>query len=121
LFPNGFYFALAGYTGYSNLIHVKPSITIKPMTSLSVMAALGLQWRETTQDAVYAQGSVAVPGTAGQRSSWTGAYAQLRADWAITRNLSGAIELVHFQIGSAIRDAGGHNSDYAGVELKVGW
>lgn len=25
LFPNGYYFSLAGYTGYSNLIHVKPS------------------------------------------------------------------------------------------------
>jgi hypothetical protein len=121
LFPNGFYFSLAGYTGYSNLIHVKPSITIKPVAALSLMAALGLQWRQTTQDAVYTQGSVPVPGTAGQGSSWTGAYAQLRADWAIARNISGAVELVHFQIGSAIRDAGGHNSDYAGVELKYGW
>ncbi len=28
LFPNGYYFTLAGYTGYTNLTHVKPSLTL---------------------------------------------------------------------------------------------
>ncbi len=28
LFPNGYYFTLAGYTGYTNLIHIKPSLTL---------------------------------------------------------------------------------------------
>ncbi|MDN7428254.1 MULTISPECIES: hypothetical protein [unclassified Burkholderia] len=35
--------------------------------------------------------------------------------------LIGAIEAVHFQVGDAIRQAGGHNADYVGVELKYGW
>lgn len=121
LFPNGYYFTLAGYTGYTNLIHVKPSISLKPRSNLSVLAALGFQWRETTGDAVYQQAGQAVPGTAGKGGSWTGMYVQLRADWTITANLTGAIEAVHFQVGDAIRQAGGHNADYAGVELKYGW
>ncbi|MFM0554287.1 alginate export family protein [Paraburkholderia sediminicola] len=121
LFPNGYYFTLAGYTGYSNLIHVKPSITLKPTANLALLGALGFQWRETTGDAVYQQANQAVPGTAGRGSLWTGMYVQLRADWTIAANLIGSIEAVHFQVGNSIRQAGGHNADYAGIELKYGW
>ena len=121
LFPNGYYFALAGLTGYSNLIHLKPSLTFKPVKQVTVMTALGLQWRATTADAVYAQGSVAVPRTAGQGQRWTGAYAQLRTDWVINPNLTASVEAVHFQVGDTVRAAGGHNADYLGVELKFGW
>ncbi len=76
MFPNGYYFTLGGFTGYSNLIHVKPSVTLKPLPKLSLMAALGLQWRETAADAVYTQPVVAVSGTAGHGSLWSGAYGQ---------------------------------------------
>jgi hypothetical protein len=121
LFPNGYYFTLAGYTGYANLIHIKPSITLKPSSRLTLLAALGFQWRETTADAVYQQGSAVVPGTAGHGTLWTGMYAQLRADWTIASNLIGSVEAVHFQVGNSIRAAGGSNADYVGVELKYGW
>jgi len=121
LFPNGYYFTLAGYTGYVNIIHVKPSVTIKPKSNLTLLGAVGFQWRQTTADAVYQQPNVPVPGTAGHGSRWTGAYLQFRADWAITPNLTGAVEAVHFQVGDTIRNAGGRNADYLGVELKYGW
>ncbi len=121
LFPNGYYFTLAGFTGYTNLIHLKPSLTVKPTGKLTLLAALGLQWRETAADAVYTQPDVPVPGTAGKPGRWSGAYGQLRADWAVTRNLAAAVEAVHYEIGQAIRRAGGHDSDYLGVELKFGW
>lgn len=117
LFPNGYYFTLGGYTGYTNLIHLKPSITVTPVAGLSVMAAFGLQWRQTTADAVYVQTN-AVPGTAGTGGLWTGDYAQLRVDYRFNANLTGAIEAVHYQIGETVRQAGGHDSDYLGVELK---
>jgi hypothetical protein len=121
LFPNGYYFALAGYTGYQNLIHVKPSITLKPSQSVTLLAAVGFQWRETTADAVYAQGSAAVPDTAGHGTRWTGFYTQVRADWQVDANVTAAIEAVHFQVGDTIREAGGSNADYIGVEMKFGW
>jgi hypothetical protein len=31
LFPNGYY--LAGYTGYPNVIHLKPAVTVHPETA----------------------------------------------------------------------------------------
>lgn len=121
MFSNGYYFSLAGLTGYTNLIHLKPSVTVQPAQGLKVMAALGLQWRATVADAVYAQGSAAVPRTAGNGSRWTGAYAQLRTDWTITPHVTAAVEAVHFQVGDTLRAAGGKNADYLGIELKFGW
>uniref|UniRef100_UPI003527F1A2 alginate export family protein n=1 Tax=Bradyrhizobium sp. (strain ORS 278) TaxID=114615 RepID=UPI003527F1A2 len=118
LFPNGYYFTLAGFTGYTNLIHVKPSLTLKPTDALSFMAAIGLQWRATTADAIYVQPNVALAATAGRGSRWSGAYAQLRADCRFNANLTGALEAVHYEIGDTLRRAGGHDSNYIGIELK---
>jgi len=33
--------------------------------------------------------------------------------------LIGSIKAVHFQVGNSIRQAGGHNADYAGIELNT--
>jgi hypothetical protein len=121
LFPNGYYFSLAGYTGYTNLIHVKPSVAIHPTDSLTLTLAIAGQWRETTADAVYTQGSVPVPGTAGQPGRYTGTYGQLRLDWALTSHSSFAVEAVRFDVGSAVQRAGGHDGDYLGVQIANAW
>ncbi len=118
LFPNGYYFTLAGFTGYTNLIHLKPSLTVKPIQGLSIMAAAGLQWRETTADAIYVQPNIPVANTAGTGSAWSGVYAQLRVDYQFDAHLTGAIEAVHYKVGDTILRAGGHDSDYLGIELK---
>ncbi len=121
LFPNGYYFTLAGFTGYTNLIHVKPTVTVKPAAKLSVTAGVGFLWREVTSDAIYVQPNIPLPGTAGQGGHWTGVYGQLRADYAFNANFTGAVEAVRYDVGRAIRMAGGHDSDYLGLELKFMW
>jgi len=121
LFPNGYYLALAGYTAYTNFIHVKPSVTVKPSADLSAMFAVAAQWRETTADAVYTQPNIPVAATAEHGGSYTGTYLQTRLDWQATEHLSAALEAVRFQIADAVRQAGGHDGTYIGVEAKVGW
>jgi hypothetical protein len=121
LFPNGYYFALAGYTGYANLIHIKPSLTLQLTSSLKIMLAAAAQWRQNTADAVYAQPDIPIPNTAGRPGAYTGSYGQFRLDWTIDRATSFAIEAVHFKIGDALRNAGAHDSNYLGVEIKRGW
>ena len=121
LFPNGFYFSLGGHTGYANLIHLKPSITVQPAEDLTLMAGVGLLWRLTTDDAVYTLPSVPVAGTAAEGTPWTGAYAQLRADYKFNQNLTGSVEAVHYQVGSTVRGAGGRDSNYFRAELKFAW
>jgi Alginate export len=121
LFPNGFYFTLAGYTGYANLIHVKPSLTLHPTSSVKLTLAIAAQWRETTADAVYVQGAIPVAGTAGMPGSYTGTYGQARLDWALTPHSSFAVEAVRFDVSDVIRRAGGRDSDYLGVQLAEEW
>jgi alginate export protein len=121
LFPNGYYFTLAGYTGYVNLIHIKQSLTLQPTNSVKVLLAIAEQWRETTADAVYAVPNVALPGTAGRPGRYTGTYGQGRVDWTITPQLSFAVEAVYFNVSDVIVRAGGHNSTYLGVQLAYGW
>jgi hypothetical protein len=100
---------------------LKPSLTVKPVKALSVTSALGLQWRQTTRDAVYVQSMAGVPRTAGRGSRWTGAYAQLRTDWVVSPNVTASLEAVHFQAGDSLRAAGGGSTNYVGMELKFGW
>jgi hypothetical protein len=120
-FPNGNYFTLAGYVGYTNLIHAKPSITIVPLDRLTLLVALGVQMRSTTDDAVYAQPNVPLANTAGHGGHWSGTYVQLRTDYRFSANLTGAVEGVAEQTAKFIHDAGGHDSNYLGVELKLSW
>ena len=121
LFPNGYYVTLAGYTGFVNFVHVKPSLTVHPTKRLKLMLAAAAQWRETTADAVYTQPDIAVAGTAGHPGAYTGAYGQFRADWQVSEHVAAAVEAVHFEVANVIRAAGGHNGDYLGVELRFGW
>jgi hypothetical protein len=121
LFPNGYYVTLAGYTGFVNLIHVKPSMTVHPAKNIKLMFAVASQWRETTGDAVYTQPLIPVPNTAGKPGKYTGTYGQARMDWAINRAWSFAVEAVHFEVADAIKRAGGKNSNYLGVQLGYGW
>ena len=108
LFPNGYYVTLAGYTGFVNFIHVKPSLTLQPFQSVRVMIAGAAQWRESTADAVYTQPDIPVPNTAGRPGAYTGSYGQVRVDWTIDRATAFAVEIVHFAIGDALRNAGAH-------------
>jgi alginate export protein len=121
LFPNAYYFTLASTPTYANLIHVRPSLELRPLRDLKVVAGVGLQWRETTADAVYVIPNRPLAGTAGEPGRWTGVYEQLRAEWAINRHWAAALEGVQYQVGDVIRRAGGVNTNYLGVELRFGW
>jgi hypothetical protein len=39
----------------------------------------------------------------------------------VATNLVASVEAVHFRVGDSIRELGGSNSGYVGLELKYGW
>ena len=121
LFPNGYYFTLGSYTGDTNLLHLKPSMTLRPAPGLSVVGAAGFLWREATADAVYLQPNIPIAGTVGSGRRWTGSYAQLRVDYVVDRHIGTALEAVDYKVGDTVRNAGGHDSTYLGVEFKYSW
>ena len=62
-----------------------------------------------------------MPGTAGILGRYTGTYGEVRGDWKITPHYSVAINAVHFVVQSAIRQAGGHDANYLGIQVSCGW
>jgi len=121
LFPNGYYVTLSGYTGYTNFFHLKPSLTLAPAPGLTAMAAVAGLWRQTLQDAVYAQPDVPVPGTAGEPGRRSSTYGELRVDWTVSRSLAFALETDRYWVAPVIGRAGGHDSSYMGLEARWGW
>jgi len=121
LFPNGYYVTLSGFTGYTNFIHVKPSMTLAPFEGIKVVGAIGALWRQTTQDAIYVQPDVPVPGTAGEPGRRSSTYGQFQVNWNATRSLALDLEFDRYIVAEALRRAGGHDSDYLGAEVKWGW
>ena len=119
LFPNGYY--LADYTGYPNVIHLKPTMTLHPTSALNLMMAVAGQWRQTTGDAIYIFPGFPLTGTTGAPGRYTGRYGEVRGDWTITPHYSVGCDVVHYAIGSAVRAAGGHDANYVGVEIRYGW
>ena len=65
--------------------------------------------------------SFPVAGTAGRRGRYTGTYVEFRADWRLTANYAIGLGAVHYAIGRAVRQAGGHDANYVGVELRYAW
>jgi hypothetical protein len=121
LFPNGYYVTLSGYTGYTNFIHFKPSLSVSPLEKVKVIAAFGMLWRQTTQDAIYVQPDLPVPGTAGEPGRRSSNYGQLQVNWSATRSLSFDLEADRYFVEPALRRAGGHDSDYLEAEVRWGW
>lgn len=121
LFPNGYYVTMSGYTGYTNFIHAKPSLTLTPASGVKVVAAVGMLWRQTTQDAVYVQPNIPVPGTAGTPGRRSSTYAQFQLNWTVTRSLAFGVEADRYFIAPALRRAGGRDSSYFGAEARWGW
>ena len=121
MFPNGYYVTLSGYTGYTNFIHLKPSLTLTPSQGVKLVAAVGALWRQTTADSVYAQPNSPIPGTAGTPGKRSSTYGQFQWSWAVSRSLTFAAEFDRYFVAPAIRRAGGHDSDYFGIEVRWGW
>ncbi|HEY2051331.1 MAG TPA: alginate export family protein [Caulobacteraceae bacterium] len=121
LFPNAYYFTLQGYSTYVNVVHVKPSLTVHPIKTLTLLMAAAAQWRETTGDAVYTIPNIPVAGTAGRPGQYTGTYGEFRADWLAGEHVAFALEADHFAVTNVIRRAGGRDGNYLGAEVRFGW
>jgi hypothetical protein len=121
LFPNGSYVTLAGYPGYSNFVHLKPSVTLRPAKSISVLVAGAGLWRATTSDAVYVLPAMPVPGSASHAGAYSGKYMQVRADWRLGSHVTSALEFDRFSHSDGLRASGARNGHYLSVDLRFGF
>jgi hypothetical protein len=120
LFPSGYYELRAGFPGWGNFWHLKPSAMVRPTRHLSVLFTGGSVWRTTTADAVYLFPATPVLGTAGRGGLYSGRYAQARLDWNISPHLTAAIDSVYLAHSRSLRQAGARNGHFVELELRLG-
>ncbi|NKC34328.1 alginate export family protein [Falsiroseomonas selenitidurans] len=120
LFPRGANFSDAGYTGFSNLAHLKPVLTLAPGPQTRLLVGHGWLWRQTEQDAVYAQPFQPVAGTAGNGGGRRiGSYAQARLEHRLARGVDLSLEIVRFDAGPAVTASGGRDATFVGAEVSL--
>lgn len=121
LFPNGEYINLAGYPGYANFWHVKPSLTLHPTRTAQMTFALADVWRQSIADAVYLFPAIPAANTAGYGSSYTGTYQEFRLDAGITPHVIGSFEFDHFINAAWMAQAGAHNGNFVALDFEFGF
>lgn len=112
LYPRLPYFAETSLLVPSNVYDVRPVVSFKPLTDVTVVAGWDSLWRTSTRDALYGNGMVAYPGTAKATAARVGTELSLDIRWRVDQHLTLGTIYAHFLAGPALTEAGGHNVDY---------
>src|SRR5262249_23625689 len=103
----------------SNFFDIYPTLTVRPLSNLTLTLGWDFLWRYTTRDAIYVSPFTALSGSAGAGGRRIGDQISLDATWQVDRHLPGDASYVQFNAGSAVRAAGGGDVDF--VMLSVGY
>jgi hypothetical protein len=106
LFPRGKYFASQSPIGQRNLIHVRPSITIRPHKDVELSLSGTAYWRQSTGDGIYAISGALVRSGKGSDARFSGTQAEIAAAWQATPELNLAASVGIFHPGTFIRETG---------------
>jgi hypothetical protein len=106
LFPRGKYFGALSPIGPRNVIHLSPSLTINPVSAVSVSLAASAFWRESDRDGVYGIAGDLVRKGDLSRDRFVGAKLETAASWQITPELNLTSSLSAFAPGAFIRATG---------------
>lgn len=118
LFPRNNYFSDANLLAPYNFFDFHPTLTVRPMDSLSVTAGWDAYFRNSTSDAVFSPTGIVIPATVSD-ARFVGSTLSLVADWAINRHLTLSASYAHFFRGEVVKDAGGKDVDFFGMWLTA--
>jgi hypothetical protein len=118
LFPKLGYFNEASLIVPANFFDLYPSITVAPITSVTVVVGWDFAWRETTKDAVYTSPLVPVAGTAGRGGKFIGNQLSLDVIWQADRHIQVYGSYVHFDSGGALEPSHGRDVDFAMLSVS---
>ncbi|VXD01331.1 conserved hypothetical protein [Sphingomonas sp. T1] len=104
----------ASWFNFSNLINAYPSITVKPLKTLTVVAGPDFYWRENRNDAVYFGPSTFPLLSPSGASRFVGTNLNLQADYLVTRNVSIRFFATRFLASDAFKGGGGKSANYVG-------
>lgn len=112
LFPKLAYFNEATLFAPANFYDVYPSVTVHPTEKLSITIGWDFLWRESTRDAVYSSPFAAIAGTNTATGRRIGDQIAFESQWQVDPHIVLTGSYVHFNAGSAIREAGGRDVDF---------
>lgn len=117
LFPRLGYFSEASLISPNNVIDIQPTLTLRPTEATSLALGWNMLWRQTTSDAIYTGTSTPVPGTAGQGGRSIGNQTSVDVTWEADRHTEIKASYVYFNVGNALRDAGGRDTTFTMISV----
>ncbi|MBC7880082.1 MAG: alginate export family protein [Anaerolineae bacterium] len=104
-------------TNLSNVIEVHPTITVRPIDNLSVIAEYDWLWRESSRDGVYLPNGQPLISAISTQDSRLGTLLQLKLDWQLERHIALTAVYTQFAVSDVLRSAGAKTVDFFGTWL----
>ncbi len=114
LYPRNGVYGEASLTTLSNVIVIGPTFGFSPWRTLRFEPGIFEVWKQNTDDGVYMPGMSMLANTRGT-GRHVGTIYRANTRWLATPNLTLDLDLKYYDIGAAIRDAGGDDSSFVSV------
>lgn len=114
LFPRNGVYGEASLTTLSNVIVVGPTFGFSPWRTVRFEPGILEVWKQREEDGVYMPGMSMLANTRGT-GRHVGTIYRTNTRWLATPNLTLDLDLKYYDVGSAIKDAGGEDSSFVSV------
>ena len=117
--PNLAYFEEAAVLAPQNFYNIEPQIRLQATDKLALSFDWNFFWRLEENDAVYARGLLALPGTATASGHFVAHVPSISVDYRVNRYMTMDFSYSHFFAGEVIDNAGGEDIDYVKLEIEI--
>ncbi|MNN80491.1 hypothetical protein D3C81_1972280 [compost metagenome] len=114
MYPRNGVYGEASLTTLSNVIVIGPTFGFSPWRSLRFEPGVFEVWKQNTSDGVYMPGMSVLANTRGT-GRHVGTIYRVNTRWLPTPNLTLDLDLKYYDIGAAIRDAGGDDASFVSM------
>ena len=105
LYASSNYLGEGRFLSLSNLLLIAPGISVSPTPTTNLSVEYGFARRLSENDAVYAAGMRAYPGTDNVAGHEIGGLLRVAASWSVTRNLTLSLDYEHLAAGDVLTRA----------------
>ena len=115
LYASSNYLGEGRFLSHSNLFQIAPGISVSPTPATNISIEYGFARRFTEDDAVYAGGMRAYPGTQNVPGHEIGGLLRITGTWTVTENLTLSCDYEHHSAGDVLKRAQLPSSSYCFV------
>ncbi|SNX58593.1 Alginate export [Nitrosomonas ureae] len=122
LYPNPTYFSEAALLAPGNTMDMQPTVTIKPVPTLTFVLGWNFLWKHHKEDAVYTPPAplVVIPETIGT-DRYIGDQIKLEGSYRLHPQWEIRAAAIHFNAGEALTQVGGRNVNFLMTSLAFRW